>query len=138
AERGARILDGAAIPPGAGYFFAPTLVLGLSDDAPLVVREQFGPLLPILPFADEAEVIERANATSFGLSGSVWSGNVERATEIAAQLECGTAWVNQHLSVLPDAPVSGRKWSGLGAENGQWGLNGFLDLQTVSVAKVVA
>ncbi|HEX7821626.1 MAG TPA: aldehyde dehydrogenase family protein [Sphingobium sp.] len=138
AERGARILDGAAIPPGAGYFFAPTLVLGLSDDAPLVVREQFGPLLPILSFSDEAEVIERANTTSFGLSGSVWSGNVERATELAAQLECGTAWVNQHLSVQPDAPVSGRKWSGLGAENGQWGLNGFLDLQTVSVAKGAA
>lgn len=138
AERGARILDGATIPSGAGYFFAPALVLGLPDDAPLVVREQFGPLLPILPFSDEAEVIERANATSFGLSGSVWSGNAERATEIAAQLECGTAWVNQHLSVLPDAPISGRKWSGLGAENGQWGLNGFLDLQTVSVAKVAA
>jgi acyl-CoA reductase-like NAD-dependent aldehyde dehydrogenase len=81
------------------------------------------------------DAVERANRTSFGLSGSVWSQDPERAAAVAGRLECGTAWVNQHLAIVPFAPFGGAKWSGIGVENGKWGLLGFTEIQTVNVAK---
>lgn len=134
-DAGARLLGEAAVPEGSGYFLPPRLVTGLDDTASLVAEEQFGPLLPILPFRDEAEVLARVNATKFGLSGSVWSGSADRAADLAAAMECGTVWINQHLSLLPIAPVGGHKWSGIGVENGLWGLLAYTDLQTISVAR---
>ena len=82
-----------------------------------------------------AGAVRRANATHFGLSGSVWSNDTALAAEVAGRLECGTAWINQHLNILPDAPFGGVKWSGIGVENGPWGLLGFTDIQTVHIAK---
>ena len=101
----------------------------------MVDEEQFGPVIPVVPYESVEDAIACANASHFGLSGSVWSSDVTRATEIAEQLECGTAWVNQHLNVLPHAPFGGAKWSGIGVENGPWGLLGFTEIQTVNVAK---
>lgn len=133
--KGGRIITGGARVGDRGFFFAPTLVTDLADDARLVVEEQFGPVLPILSFKDEDEVVGRANGTRFGLGGSVWSGRPERAAELAGRLDCGTAWVNQHLTVLPHAPSGGHKWSGIGVENGPWGLQSFLAFQTVEIPK---
>jgi acyl-CoA reductase-like NAD-dependent aldehyde dehydrogenase len=113
-----------------GYFFAPTLFDNLPENARLVAEEQFGPVLPMSPFSDEAEVFERANATRFGLSGSIWSGSVARARELAGELDCGTVWINQHLTVIPAAPVAGHKWSGIGVEHGIPGLLEFMQIQT--------
>jgi acyl-CoA reductase-like NAD-dependent aldehyde dehydrogenase len=79
--------------------------------------------------------VERANATHFGLSGSVWSADPSRAAEVARELDCGTAWVNQHLAIMPNTPFGGAKWSGIGVENGPWGLLGFTEIQTVNIAK---
>jgi acyl-CoA reductase-like NAD-dependent aldehyde dehydrogenase len=137
-KRGGRCVTGGAPLPGAGYFIPPTLVTGLAEDARLVAEEQFGPALPILAYRDVGEAIERANGTMYGLSGSVWSSNPERAAEVAGELDCGTAWVNQHLAILPNAPFGGAKWSGIGVENGPWGLLGFTELQTVNIAKAPA
>jgi acyl-CoA reductase-like NAD-dependent aldehyde dehydrogenase len=134
-RHGARIVTGGAPRGGAGYFYPPTLVTGVAEGTRLVDEEQFGPALPILTFASEDEAVERANQGMYGLSGSVWSSRPERAVEVAGRLECGTAWVNQHLAVLPNAPFGGAKWSGLGVENGPWGLLGFTELQTLNVAK---
>jgi acyl-CoA reductase-like NAD-dependent aldehyde dehydrogenase len=134
-QAGGRCVTGGAPLPGGGYFIPPTLVTGLRDGARLVDEEQFGPALPIVTYAKVEDAIERANGTMYGLSGSVWSRNVERATEVAGQLECGTAWVNQHLAILPNTPFGGAKWSGIGVENGPWGLLGFTELQTVNIAK---
>jgi acyl-CoA reductase-like NAD-dependent aldehyde dehydrogenase len=89
----------------------------------------------VLRYRELDEALERANATHFGLSGSVWSSDVGRATEIASRLECGTVWVNQHLAIVPFAPFGGAKWSGIGVENGPWGLLGFTELQTVNVKR---
>jgi acyl-CoA reductase-like NAD-dependent aldehyde dehydrogenase len=130
--RGARV-HGEGARSGAGYFFEPTIVTDLPEDARLVCEEQFGPLLPILPFTDLDEVLARANATHFGLSGSVWTSDVERGAEIAARLECGTAWVNQHMVFSPKAPFGGSKWSGIGYENGPWGLEAFCQLQVLNI-----
>lgn len=118
-----------------GYFFQPTVLSDVDDSTRIVAEEQFGPALPVLPFNDVDEVVERANATKFGLSGSVWSRNVEQATEVVSQLECGTAWVNQHLAILPTVPFGGFKWSGIGRENGPQGLLNFTEIQTVNIAK---
>src|SRR3546814_20211987 len=84
---------------GDGYFFEPTILTGLSDGSRIVDEEQFGPALPVITYRDVDEVVERANATHYGLSGSVWGADVERATQIAETLECGTAWVNTHPEI---------------------------------------
>ncbi|HEY8544497.1 MAG TPA: aldehyde dehydrogenase family protein [Acidimicrobiales bacterium] len=112
-----------------GYFFAPTVVTGVAEGTRLVDEEQFGPAVPVLTYRDVDEVVERANATTFGLSGSVWSSDADRAAEVAGRLECGTAWVNTHLALSPQQPFGGCKWSGVGVENGPWGLAAFSEIQ---------
>jgi acyl-CoA reductase-like NAD-dependent aldehyde dehydrogenase len=118
-----------------GYFFEPTLFEEITDAARLVAEEQFGPVLPLLPFTDIEDAIRRANATPYGLSGSVWSASVERARAIATELDCGTVWINQHIVVVPASPIAGHKWSGLGIENGSLGLQELTQVQTVTLPR---
>ncbi len=134
-KSGARVVTGGSPLPGKGYFYAPTIVADIADGTRLVDEEQFGPALPVIPYRRVEDAIERANATHFGLSGSVWSANRERGAEIASQLECGTAWVNQHLAIAPNLPFGGAKWSGIGVENGPWGLLGFTEIRVLNVSK---
>lgn len=134
-KHGARIVTGGEPVGGEGYFYKPTVVADISDGVRLVDEEQFGPALPIISYRDVDDALARANASHFGLSGSVWSSNPDRATEVAAQLECGSAWVNQHMAVTPYLPFGGAKWSGIGVENGPWGLLGFTEIQVVNVAR---
>ena len=77
-----------------------------------------------------------ANSTHYGLSGSVWSNDMNKAAEVASRLECGSAWVNQHLAIAPNLPFGGAKWSGIGVENGPWGLLGFTEIQVVNSVKM--
>ncbi len=132
--RGARVHAGGGPIPGSAYFYEPTIVTDVTDDLPLVAEEQFGPALPLLPFSRLDDALARANATHFGLSASVWTSDTARGAEIARELDCGTAWVNKHMSLSPYAPFGGSKWSGIGYENGQWGLDGFCQLQVVDVS----
>jgi acyl-CoA reductase-like NAD-dependent aldehyde dehydrogenase len=132
---GARIVTGGAPVGGKGYFYQPTIVADVAEGVRLVDEEQFGPALPVLTYRSLDDAVERANRTNFGLSGSVWSQDPERAAAVAGRLECGTAWVNQHLAITPFAPFGGAKWSGIGVENGKWGLLGFTEIQTVNVVK---
>jgi acyl-CoA reductase-like NAD-dependent aldehyde dehydrogenase len=130
---GGRIRAGGACIPSDGYFFEPTLFEELPEQARLVAEEQFGPVLPLLTYTNVDDAIERANGTQYGLSGSVWSANTERARSLASQLDCGTVWINQHLVVVPASPVAGHKWSGIGVENGSVGLLEFTQVQTMSM-----
>jgi acyl-CoA reductase-like NAD-dependent aldehyde dehydrogenase len=134
-QHGAKVVTGGQALSKKGYFIAPTIVSEISDGTRLVDEEQFGPALPIIPYRNVEDAVERANATHYGLSGSVWSANAEKAAEVARQLECGSAWVNQHLAIAPNLPFGGAKWSGIGVENGPWGLLGFTEIQVVNVAK---
>jgi acyl-CoA reductase-like NAD-dependent aldehyde dehydrogenase len=118
-----------------GYFFQPTILTGLMDGTRIVDEEQFGPALPVIAYRDVDDAVERANATHFGLSGSVWGADAERAAQVAGRLECGTAWINTHLALSPQQPFGGFKWSGLGVENGPWGLAEFSEVQVVHRSK---
>jgi len=101
-----------------------------------VVREEaFGPILPMLKFSDVHDVIERANASEYGLGGAVWSADTAKAVAIARRLETGTVWVNQNLYLRPDTPFAGHKHSGFGAENGLEGLLEYMAPQAVYVAR---
>jgi len=128
---GARAVSGGSARPGDGYFFEPTILADVSDGTRIVDEEQFGPALPVIAYRDVDDAVERANATHFGLSGSVWSGDPDRGAEVAARLECGTAWTNTHLVLQPHQPFGGAKWSGVGVENGPWGLLAFTELQVL-------
>jgi acyl-CoA reductase-like NAD-dependent aldehyde dehydrogenase len=132
---GARAVAGGSAREGGGYFFEPTILADVSDGTRIVDEEQFGPALPVIAYRDLDDAVERANATHFGLSGSVWSGDPDRGAEVAARLECGTAWSNTHLVLQPHQPFGGAKWSGLGVENGPWGLLAFTELQVLYRAR---
>ncbi len=118
-----------------GFFYRPTVITDISDDAPLVTEEQFGPAIPILTYTDLDEAVARANGTDYGLGGSVWTEDLKKGLEIASRLECGTAWVNAHMLVEHAAPFGGFKASGLGRELGRHGLEGFLQPKTTYLRK---
>lgn len=134
-RRGGRILVGGEVPQGDGYFFPPTIVADIGEDSLLVREEQFGPIVPILKFNDVEEVIHRANDTRYGLSGSVWSPDIERATKIASRLEVGTAWVNQHRATSALIPFGGAKESGYGRQYSIIGLKGYMEPRVISILK---
>lgn len=132
---GGRFLTGGEPSEGKGYFFPLTLVADLTDGSRLVDEEPFGPILPIIRFTDDDDVVQRANNTHFGLGGSVWSSDADRATEMAERLETGSAWVNQHFNLSPFLPFGGVKESGMGVENGRWGLAEFTSSQVLNIKK---
>lgn len=132
---GGRILCGGSRLPGPGYFYPLTLVADVSDGVRLVDEEQFGPILPVIKYSDIDEVIGRANRSPFGLGGSVWSKDLDQAQALASRLECGTAWVNDHASVQPDAPFGGVKQSGYGVEFGHYGMEEYTSIQTLKIVK---
>jgi acyl-CoA reductase-like NAD-dependent aldehyde dehydrogenase len=134
-RRGAKILAGGEVPEGPGYFIPPTLVTDIDDDSRLVREEQFGPIVPILKYSDLEDAIARANDTRYGLSGSVWTSDPERGKAIAARLEVGTAWVNQHRATSAFVPFGGAKESGLGRQYSIVGLKGYMEPEVISIAK---
>ncbi len=132
---GARILAGGEVPSGPGYFFPPTIVADIDEHSRLVREEQFGPIVPVLKFRDIEDVLRRANDTRYGLAGSVWSHDPERAAAIAARLEVGTAWVNQHRATSATVPFGGAKESGIGRQYSILGLKENMEAQVISVLK---
>jgi acyl-CoA reductase-like NAD-dependent aldehyde dehydrogenase len=132
---GGRVVAGGRRTGERGFFYEPTIVADVANGTRLVDEEQFGPALPVISYRTEEEALSHANATNFGLSGSVWSSDPERATQVAGRLECGTAWVNTHIALAPHQPFGGLKWSGIGVENGPWGLYGFTELQVIHRTK---
>ncbi|MFQ6850455.1 aldehyde dehydrogenase family protein [Streptomyces sp. 35M1] len=126
------LADGAGAAAGGhrldrpGYFHAPTVLTDVPPDSPVVTEEQFGPVLPVLPYRTVDEAVEAANATRFGLGGSVWGTDLDRAEAVAGRLECGTAWINHHAELSLAQPFAGVKESGVGVAGGPWGLYGNL------------
>lgn len=113
-----------------GFTLPPTLIDNPPEDSRIVVEEPFGPILPLMRWTDESEVISRANALDSALGASVWSADIARATSIADQLESGSVWVNGHFQVAPNMPFGGHKASGVGMEWGVVGLKGWCNPQS--------
>lgn len=129
------IVAGGNALEGAGYFIEPTVVRDIADDSPVVREETFAPIRSVLRFHAVDEVVLRANATSYGLGGSVWSSDIDRAEAVAEQLDSGTVWINQHQVVLCDVPFGGSKESGLGYEFGEAGVLEYTARQVISRRK---
>jgi len=136
--QGARLLTGGGrVTSGDlanGYFVAPTVFDGCHDDMDIVRQEIFGPVMSVLEFAEEDEVIARANATEFGLAAGVFTNDLTRAHRVIAQLQAGTCWIN-HYNITPvELPFGGVKMSGLGRENGRAAIEHYTQLKSVYVA----
>jgi acyl-CoA reductase-like NAD-dependent aldehyde dehydrogenase len=118
-----------------GYFITPTIIDKPSDTSRIATEEPFGPIVPLMTWTDETDVIDRANNTLMGLGASVWSSDLQQAARIAKQLEAGSVWVNTHLELDPSAPFGGHKESGIGFEWGTGGLKAFCNAQTLYLKK---
>lgn len=134
-ESGATLHESVGPIPDRGLFLAPAAVTGLSRSHPLVQEEQFGPLLPIIAFDDPAEAVIEANSGPYGLGGSVWSADIERAESLAVQLDVGTAWVNQHGAFEPAVPMPFAKASGIGIDYGGLGVHEHSQPMVVNVLR---
>ena len=130
---GSRILAGGHALDRPGYFVAPTIVADIKEGTRLVDEEPFGPILPVIRYSDIEDVIRRANDTRFGLGGSVWTNDLKKGADIAARLEAGTTWVNQHSLPDPHVPFGGAKESGLGREYSVLGLKSYMEAQVVNI-----
>jgi len=118
-----------------GYFITPTIIDKPADDSRIATEEPFGPIVPLMTWSDESDVIERANNTDMGLGASVWSDDLDEASRIARQLDAGSVWVNTHLELQPDVPFGGHKHSGIGYEWGEGGLKAFCNVQSLYLKK---
>ncbi len=136
---GARLLTGGMRVTGGalskGYFVAPTVFDACRDGMAIVREEIFGPVMSVLEFDDEDEVIERANATEFGLAAGVFTNDLTRAHRVIARLQSGTCWINAYNVTPIELPFGGMKLSGLGRENGRAALEHYTQLKSVYVAK---
>ena len=135
AKQKGKIVAGGEVPSRKGYFIPPTIVRDIPDNSRLVSEEQFGPIVPVLRYSDVDDAIARVNDSDYGLGGSVWSKDIDRAFEVAARIESGIVWVNKCLDVSLDVAVGGVKHSGIGAEHGQEGLEAFTQAKVISMAK---
>lgn len=131
--RGARIASGGRALDRPGYFFEPTILTGVSDGVAIVDEEQFGPALPVVTYRDVDDAVARANRGAYGLTASVWSADPDHAATIAAHIDVGQVSINAHGgAVSPDLPFGGHKHSGIGVENGYWGLHGVTETQVLT------
>ena len=131
---GAEVLAGGAATRGPGFYLEPTLLGGVRDDMTVAREEIFGPVVSLLPFDDEAEVLRRANDTAYGLAAGVWTSNVGRAHRFADAVNAGAVWVNCYNVFDAALPFGGFKQSGWGKEMGGEAVDGYLQSKAVTVS----
>jgi aminomuconate-semialdehyde/2-hydroxymuconate-6-semialdehyde dehydrogenase len=132
-EEGGTIVTGGHQVDRQGYFVEPTVITGLGTDCRVLQEEIFGPVVTVTPFDDEAEAIRFANSTSYGLSATVWTRDLQRAHRVAAALDSGTVWINCWLLRDLRVPFGGMKESGVGREGGFESLRFFTEAKNVCV-----
>ncbi|MCW2819620.1 MAG: gabD3, partial [Marmoricola sp.] len=131
--RGARVVVGGGARDGAGYFFEPTVLTGITADARLLKEEIFGPVAPIATFTTEDEAVAAANDTEYGLVSYLFTRDLARGLRVSERLETGMIGLNQGLVSNAGAPFGGVKQSGLGREGGNEGIAEFLETKYVAV-----
>jgi succinate-semialdehyde dehydrogenase/glutarate-semialdehyde dehydrogenase len=131
--KGARVLTGGQVQDGAGYFYAPTVLADVPDDAQLLAEEIFGPVAPITTFSTDEEAVAKANRTEYGLVSYVYTQDVDRAFRVIEALETGMIGFNQGMVSNAGAPFGGVKQSGFGREGGPEGLEEYLETKYVAM-----
>jgi len=132
-EQGARLVTGGARVGDTGYFLQPTVFADVTDDMIIATDEIFGPVLSVLDFEDEADVLMRANATDFGLAAGVFTNDLKRAHRMVAGFEAGTCYINTYNLAPVEAPFGGSKLSGVGRENSKAAIEHYSQLKSVYV-----
>ncbi|MDP3855156.1 aldehyde dehydrogenase family protein [Phenylobacterium sp.] len=135
ARKTGKIIAGGGAMEGKGYFIRPTIVRDITDGTRLVDEEQFGPVLPVIKIRDGEDALARANASLYGLGGSIWSNDLDLAYDLAGRMESGTVWINKHAELDPGIPFGGAKTSGIGSELGEAGLAEFTQMQVINMAR---
>jgi acyl-CoA reductase-like NAD-dependent aldehyde dehydrogenase len=136
-DSGAKVLEFGELPGGdmkGGNFVRPAIVVNPDPKLRVVTEEQFGPVIPIIPFETEEEAVRAANDSWAGLAGSVWTADAEKANRVGGQMVCGYVWVNDHGATRLDlrAPFGGMKASGIGREQGIEGIRAFQDTRSIA------
>ncbi|WP_424939866.1 betaine-aldehyde dehydrogenase [Aliiroseovarius sp. S253] len=132
-EEGARLAFGGARIDGEGFYLQPTVFADVTDDMTIAREEIFGPVMSVLDFEDEAEVMARANDTEFGLAAGVFTNDLTRAHRVVAGFEAGTCYINTYNDAPVEAPFGGSKASGVGRENSKAAIEHYSELKTVYV-----
>lgn len=132
-SEGAKVVTGGGRPetPSAGFYFEPTILTGVNADSYIAQEEVFGPVLTVLKYRGDDEAVEIANNSAYGLGGAVWSGDVDRAVEIARRIRTGQVSING--TIPGDAPFGGFKQSGIGREGGVMGLRAYMEPKAIGV-----
>lgn len=137
-KMGAQVVLGGKASDGAGAFYPPTIVTGVTEDMPLFREETFGPAAAVIRARDADHAVELANDSVFGLGGNLWTGDVERGRQIAKRLESGAVFINGMTASDPRLPFGGVKQSGYGRELSSFGIREFVNIQTVWVGPASA
>ena len=132
-RQGAHLLYGGQRIGDRGFFVQPTVFADVRDDMQIAQEEIFGPVMSIIKFKDVDEVVQRANQTMYGLAAAVWTQDISKAHAIAHHVRAGTVWVNCYDAIDPAAPFGGFKQSGIGRELGEYGLQEYTEVKTVTV-----
>ncbi len=132
-REGAKLMAGGGRVGDRGYFIQPTVFADVTDKMKIAEEEIFGPVLSIIKFKDMDEVVERANKTMYGLAAAVWTRDIGKAHHIANNVRAGTVWVNCYDVFDAGAPFGGFKQSGIGRELGEYGLQNYTEIKTVTV-----
>jgi succinate-semialdehyde dehydrogenase/glutarate-semialdehyde dehydrogenase len=137
-KAGAQAVTGGSSLDGKGYFYAPTVLDGVSQDMPAFREETFGPVAAVIRARDPDDAVRLANQTEYGLGAALWTADVERGKDLARRIEAGNVFINGMVASDPRIPFGGIKRSGYGRELGSYGIKEFVNIQTIVVGQPVA
>jgi succinate-semialdehyde dehydrogenase/glutarate-semialdehyde dehydrogenase len=132
-QRGARVVCGGKRMNGKGYFYQPTVMVGVTPDMPVFSEETFGPVAPVVRVKNADEAVALANDSKYGLGGNLWTTNTERGKQLARRIESGNVFINGMTASDPRLPFGGVKHSGYGRELSSFGIEEFTNIQTIWV-----